>query len=122
MLVNNPYIADQFQTGGITEIIHNQIPFVGLNESEIRTGSIGRGLLGLQYRLAKKAYLTGRFNAALYNFHGMDFKNLSGKNNLLTGYGLSFGFDSAIGPLEFTIMYCDQDKTVRSHINMGFNF
>ncbi len=83
LIEENPYIADQFLVGGVSEIVRNQVTFTGLNEAEVKTGSIGSLQLGLQYKLAKKAFLTGRFNAALYDFHGVDFSNISSNNNLL---------------------------------------
>jgi NTE family protein len=118
----NPYIADNFVVGGVREIIRNQVSFTGLSESEIKTGSIASVQIGLQYKLAKKALLTGRTNAALYNFYKTGFNSITAKNNLLTGYGLTFGYDSPIGPLEFTVMYCDQDGKVRNNINIGYSF
>jgi len=122
IIENNPYIADRFVVGGINEIIRNQVPFAGLNEAEVRTGSIASLQLGLQYKIGKKAYLTGRINAALYDFHGSEFSKLNAEDNLLTGYGLTFGYNSVIGPIELTAMYCDQDAKMRSGINIGFRF
>ncbi|MFI5218942.1 MAG: patatin-like phospholipase family protein [Bacteroidia bacterium] len=118
----NPYIANNFLVGGINEVIRNQVPFAGLNESQVKTGSIASLQLGLQYKLTKKAYLTGRFNAAIYDFESAGFNNITAENNLLTGYGLTFGYDSAIGPLEFTVMHCDQDSKVRTGLNIGYSF
>ncbi|MEO6167526.1 MAG: patatin-like phospholipase family protein [Chitinophagales bacterium] len=122
LIQNNPYLANNLVVGGVKEIIRNQVPFVGLNESELKTGSIAVAQLGLQYKLSKKAYLIGRFNIALYDFQGTGFNNLSAKSNLLTGYGLTCAIKSPIGPLEFTVMHCDQDSKVRTNINIGFGF
>jgi len=122
IIENDPYIADRFVVGGINEIIRNQVPFAGLNESEVRTGSIASLQMGLQYKLAKKTFITGRINAALYDFQGAEFSKLTANDNLLTGYGLTFGYNSVIGPLEFTVMYCDQDGKVRNNVNFGFRF
>ncbi len=118
----NPYIANNFLVGGINELIRNQVPFAGLNESQVKTGSIASAQIGLQYKLSKKAFLTGRFNAALYDFESAGSGNITVKNNMLTGYGLTFGYESAIGPLEFTVMHCDQDSKVRTSLNIGFGF
>jgi NTE family protein len=117
-----PYIANTFLAGGVNEIIRNQVPFVGLDESEVKTGSIGTALLGLQYNMFKNTYLTARVNAALYNFHDLAFDEITAKNNLLSGYGLSFGLNSPLGPIELTGMYCDQDGKVRTNISLGFSF
>ena len=118
----HPFMADNFFVGGVNNNLFNQISFVGLNVSEIRTASIASLCFGLQYKLAKKAYLTGRINGALYNFQGSELQYLTTKNNMLTGYGLTFGYDSPIGPLEFTLMFCDQDGKLHNFINIGFAF
>jgi NTE family protein len=53
ILDDNPYIANQFRVGGISQIISNQVPFAGLEESEVKTGSMVMAKLGLQYQLSK---------------------------------------------------------------------
>jgi NTE family protein len=118
---NNPYITNLFLVGGISDIMSNQIPFAGLGESEIKTGSIAAIKLSLQYALSKNNYLTGRINAALYDFQNTE-RNITAANNLITGYGLTYGYDSAIGPIEFSAVYCDQDGIVRYSMSLGFNF
>jgi NTE family protein len=122
IIADNPYIANNFLVGGISRVIRNQVPFAGLNESEVKTGSIISAQLGLQYQLAKKMFLTGRFNMALYDFQKPESGKITAANNLLTGYGLTFGYDSAIGPIEMTAMYCDQDAKVRYNLNLGYRF
>ncbi len=119
---DNPYIANQFKVGGISQIINNQVPFTGLEESEVKTGSMAMAQLGLQYQLSKNIYLTGRFNAALYDFRKAETGNITALDNLLTGYGVTFGYDSAIGPIDITVMYCDQDGKLRYNMNLGFYF
>jgi NTE family protein len=121
-ITNNPYVANNFLVGGISQVIRNQVPFAGLSESEVITSSILSAQLGMQYLLAKSIYLTGRFNAALYDFHGVSINKLTATDNLLTGYGLTLGYASAIGPIEITAMYCDQDGKVRYNINLGYRF
>jgi NTE family protein len=122
LVTENPYIANMFLTGGVNEIIRNQIPFIGLDESEVKTGSITMAQLGLQYNLVGNIYLTGRYNAAVYNFHNRNSEEFSNEDNLLTGYGLTFGYNSPIGPIEATGMYCDQDGKLRTDFRLGFNF
>jgi NTE family protein len=116
---DSPFLTNGFQLGGVGENLINQVPFYGLNDAEVKTGSVASLLLGLQYKLAKSVYLTGRVNLALYNFHN---QSLSADDNFLSGYGLTFGFDSAIGPIEITSMYCDQDGRLRTNLNLGFRF
>jgi NTE family protein len=119
---DEPYITNAYQLGGVGENFINQVPFYGLNDTELKTGSVASGQLGLQYKLGKSIYLTGRVNIALYDFHNESFSNLSTSKNFLSGYGLTFGFDSAIGPVEITSMYCDQDGSFRTNVNLGFRF
>ena len=121
LMNDNPYVTNMFPVGGTSEMLHNQVTFKGLNESEIKTGSIVSLDLALQYQLSKSLFLKGAFNAGLYDFHDTDFNNLS-KNNLLTGYGLTLGYDSALGPIEMTAMYCDQDGKIRSNLVLGYKF
>ena len=66
---DNPFLTNGFQLGGVGENLINQVSFYGLNDTEIKTGSVASLQLGLQYKLAKSVYLTGRVNVALYNFH-----------------------------------------------------
>lgn len=122
IIQNNTFVADKFVVGGINDIVLNQVSFAGLSVSELKTGSIVSAKLGLQYQLSKKSFLTARFNAAMYDFHGVQLANLTAKNNLLTGYGLTFAYSSPIGPIEVTAMYCDQDAKLRNYINLGFTF
>jgi len=122
LIDKNPYIANQFLVGGVNEVIRNQVPFTGLKESQVKTGSIASLQMGLQYRLTKSAYITARINAGLYDFANASFSNLTGEDNLLTGYGLTFGYYSALGPLDFTVMHCNQDTKVRTSLNIGFSF
>ena len=122
LIIKNPYIANNFLVGGISKVIRNQVPFAGLDESEVKTGSLVSVQLGMQYQLAKKIFVTGRFNAAVYDFHGNSIEQLTMAHNMLTGYGLTFGYDSAIGPIEMTGMYCDQDGKVRYNVNLGYRF
>ena len=119
---DNPFLTNGFQVGGVGDNLINQVSFYGLNDTEIKTGSVASLQLGLQYRVSKSIYLTGRVNLALYNFHNQSFDDLSASNNFLSGYALTFGFDSAIGPIEITSMYCDQDGSLRTNLNLGFRF
>jgi NTE family protein len=116
----DPYIANQFQVGGVADNTLNQVRFAGLEESELKTGSILSGQLGLQWKCTGSIYMTGRVNLAMYNFYKAN--GLSGKDNFLSGYSLSAGLMTPIGPIELTAMYCDQDRKVRTNLNLGYRF
>jgi NTE family protein len=116
------FSTTEFQVGGIGENLLNQVSFYGLSDAEIKTESVASAQLGLQYKLAKSMYLTARANLAIYDFHNLTFEDLSANKNILSGYAIAFGFDSAIGPIEITSMYCDQDGSFRTNLNLGFRF
>lgn len=118
----NPYVANQFMVGGTYDVVRNQSTFTGLNECAVKTGSIASAKVGLQYKMSKKLFLTARLNAALYDFYGTSFDKLTANKNIITGYGLTLGYLSAIGPMEVTIMNCDQDSNIRTNINLGYIF
>jgi NTE family protein len=76
---------------------------------------------GLQYALSHKVFLTGRVNGAVREFTQLEVDDLRA-SDFLSGYGLTFGYDSPLGPIELTTMYCDQDGMVRTGINIGYEF
>ena len=118
----DPYNGNAFQVGGIADNVINQVQFAGLNESEVQTGTIIMAQLGLQWKFTKSIYLTGRVNMALYDFYQVKLNDFSAKNNFLSGYSLTAGLMTPIGPIEITAMYCDQDGRVRSNLNLGYGF
>ena len=119
---DKPFATNAFQLGGVGENLVNQVQFYGLNDTEIKTGSVVAAQLGLQYKLSKSIYLAGRANFSLYDFHDRSFNELTGGENFLSGYALTLGFDSVIGPIEITSMFCDQDGRFRTNLNLGFRF
>jgi NTE family protein len=122
MTTKDPYKGNVFQVGGIADNVLNQVQFAGLNESEIKTGSIITAQLGFQWKLLGSVYITARVNAALYDFYKTSFNDMSVNNNFLSGYSLTAGTMTPLGPIEITAMYCDQDGTVRPNLNLGFRF
>lgn len=122
MFTKDPYKANAFQVGGIADNVLNQVQFAGLEESEVKTGSILSGQLGLQWKCTGSIYITGRANVALYDFYKVKLDDISAKNNFLSGYSLTAGLMTPIGPIEITAMYCDQDGKVRSNLNLGYRF
>ena len=78
--------------------------------------------MGLQWKPLGSVYLTGRVNVALYDLNKVDFDKISAKNNFLSGYALTAGLMTPLGPIEITAMYCDQDGKVRSNLNLGYRF
>jgi NTE family protein len=117
-----PYLPISFQVGGLADNIANQVHFAGLNESEIKTGSIATGMLGLQYKVAGSVYLIGKANIGIYNFYKLDWDDFDPDKNLLTGVSLTAGVMTPIGPIEISAMHCDQDGKIRANLNLGYRF
>lgn len=112
--------VNDFNVGGLTDQYHNQITFAGLSEGTINTSSIATALLGYRYEVLPLVYLTAKENVGMYNFLNVRDRLVSPR--FLSGSSLSLGYDSPIGPIEFSLMYGDQSKVVLGYVNIGINF
>ncbi len=110
-----------YGVGGINDFLRNQITFIGLNEYQVNTNSIGTLMLGFQYEPVKNFYGIARANIGIYDFAGKETSTLN-KQNFLSGYGLTAGYDSGIGPITISIMYSDQVDRLFGYVNIGFHF
>lgn len=107
-----------FLVGGLNNVIRNQLPMVGLREAEITTSSVAMLQLGYQHEIFRNTFVIPRAGAALYDIIG----SVSSKYKYMTGYGMTLGYSSFIGPIDGSLMYCDQDGRLRMYVNIGFNF
>jgi len=110
-----------FYVGGLTDFLRNQVTFAGLSEYEVYTNSVITGLIGVQYQVSKSVYGTLRANIGLYDFANKNLNTWS-KDNLLSGYSATISYSSGIGPIGFSLLYCDQSKNVAGYINIGYHF
>ena len=109
-----------FNVGGINDFVRNQVPFTGLPEYSLNTNSVSVLLIGFQYQLTRSLYTTLRLNTAVYDY--LLTEDEFSFDNFLTGAGLSLGYDSGIGPLSITTMYCGESDKVYGYVNIGFPF
>jgi len=107
-----------FSVGGINDFIRNQIPFVGISENQVNTGSISAVLAGIQYEPFTNFITTFRANFGYYDYISRD----TGDWGILSGYALSGGYRSPIGPIEISLMYGNQSKAFLGYVNVGFTF
>jgi len=107
-----------FLLGGLNNVIRNQLPIVGIREAEITTSSAATMQLSWQYEFMRNTYAIPRAGVAVYDFLG----DVSSKYKYLSGYGVTGGYSSFMGPIEASVMYCDQDGRLRMYVNIGFNF
>lgn len=112
------YYFNYYSVGGINDFIRNQIPFVGISENQVLTGSISAVMGGVQYEPFNNLILTFRANAGYYDYISRDPKEWG----LLSGYAVSGGYRTPIGPVEISVMYGDQSKTFQGYVNVGFTF
>ncbi|HTJ10629.1 MAG TPA: patatin-like phospholipase family protein [Dinghuibacter sp.] len=112
--------VNDFIVGGLTPQYHNQITFAGLSEGTINTSSIATALLGYRYELLPLVYVTAKENIGIYNF--LNVRDRLVNPAFLSGSSLSLGYDSPIGPIEFSLMYGDQSHIVLGYVNIGVNF
>jgi len=113
-------IMNEFSIGGLVNTFHNQITFAGLREGSYYSPSIAAALVGLRYQLYNNVYLTGQANVLFNNFISKPY--FFNNPDFLSGYSLTFTYNFALGPLELSLMYCDQWKTVLGYVNIGIPF
>lgn len=116
----NQSILNDFNIGGLTKTFRNQILFAGLEENVLNTPSVAAAHIGVRYRLYNNLYVQGRVNGLMNNF--ISINNILQKPNRLSGYSATLAYNFALGPLEISVMYCDQTKKVMSYFNLGIPF
>lgn len=114
----NQELVNDFLIGGITDFSRNQIPFVGLYDGEVNTSKVAATQLAWQYEAFKNVFVIPRASAAVLHSRLMT----TIKYTHLTGYGLTLGYSSRLGPLEATLMYSDQARYLKAYVNLGFHF
>ena len=92
--------------GNNLNIINNFKPFIGLNLAELAAHGLASTSLYWQYQLVKNHYLTLSGNAAYLR------EAFEEKEKGVYGTGISYGYDSALGPIEVTY----------GHTNIGSSF
>lgn len=116
----NQSILNDFNIGGLTKTVRNQVLFAGLEENSVNTPSVAALQLGARYELYNNLFVMGRLNGLVNNF--ISTNNLLQKPDRLSGYSATLGYNFALGPLEISAMYCDQTRKIRSYINLGIPF
>ncbi|MEP7230150.1 MAG: patatin-like phospholipase family protein [Ginsengibacter sp.] len=113
-------LVNNFQIGGLTRTIRNQVLFAGLNETTVDVPSVASLLIGLNFQLSRNVYLMAKGNALVNNFISEDRKLQF--DNWLAGYATTFAYNSPIGPIEFSLTYSGNSKKVLSYVNFGIPF
>lgn len=113
-------VLNEFIVGGMTKLFRNQVTFAGLQEGSVYSPAMATIQAGLRTSLFTGAYLTGRANVLFNNF--ISKSEFFSYEDIYTGYALTFSYNFALGPLDMSVMYCDQTKKLQSYINLGIPF
>ncbi|MDE3248729.1 MAG: patatin-like phospholipase family protein [Bacteroidota bacterium] len=113
-------IMNEFAVGGMTSLFRNQVVFAGLQEGSLYTPAFAAFMATYRYELLSNTYVCGTANFLVNNTVTTSpfFQN----PNLLSGYALTFGYNFALGPLEFSLMYSGQSKNLGTYVNIGIPF
>ena len=114
------HVMNEFVVGGMTKLFRNQVTFAGLQEGTVYTPAMATVQGGLRTLLFTGAYLTGRANVLFNNF--ISKSDFFSYEDIYTGYALTFSYNFALGPLDLSLMYCDQTRKLQSYINLGIPF
>lgn len=114
------FIFHDFLIGGMTPVMRNQVSFAGLQDAAVNANSLVKGAINWRYHFTGSVYAAASFNLMYHSFLEERFDTYP--NNILSGYGLTLGIDSPIGPLEFSFMYSDQSQRLKNYVNLGYKF
>jgi NTE family protein len=106
--------------GGLGENYNNFIfPFLGYRYMELfgRTAVMGR--LDFYVEPAKNHFITAKANIGKLE---PTIEGLFNESILLDGYGISYGYNSPFGPLEFTLIASTNHSAILSYLSLGFWF
>ena len=117
----SPVFQNYFAFGGLmtTNYIETYQDFTGVKFSQ--QGGLYAAALKLKLRVhfANKHYLTLRGDVGSTT---LALKDLFGKGNVLIGYGMTYSYDSFIGPMELTLMSSNQMDRLQAFLNIGYWF
>lgn len=94
-------------------------PFIGYRFMELVGRNALVGGVDLNYQFLPNHYLIAKANYA--TLEGT-FDALFGTEVLLDGYGLSYAYNSPIGPLQLTVMGSSNHADILTYVNLGFWF
>jgi NTE family protein len=109
-----------FYLGGLNQFYRKGlIPFPGLEFMQVTNRCVAGTGINIQYNLWKKNYVALCFRAASTSWN---LYNLLEKNSGIYGFGLTFGNNSIIGPIEVTFMGSNLHRDLFTYFNIGYWF
>jgi len=109
-----------FFSGGYMDSNRNGImPFAGFDYMEMASKNLFSLKMDLQMRLFSKIYVIGTVNAG--NFKSK-FNDLFTTSNILSGYGITAGYLSVIGPIELSLSRSSNYGGYEGFFRIGYWF
>ncbi|MCZ4695965.1 hypothetical protein DWB61_14370 [Ancylomarina euxinus] len=108
-------------TGGLdqTNYFDIQVPFVGLRRMEVVSDNSFVFRADIQFELFKKNYLILKPNVAKVV---ADVNSALTEGQWIKGVGLTYSYNSLVGPMEVTFSLSDLENRLRGFINLGYWF
>lgn len=121
VLFNNEQVLfHDFWVGGLNKVIRNQAFLAGLEEASLVSPSFASYAFCWRRKWTANLYSTLRADLMAYDF--LLTKNTGATPKWLVGHAATVGYNSPIGPLEFSVMYAYEKKQVLTYINLGLPF
>jgi len=111
----------RFAAGGLNpnNYIDTYVDFTGVHFIQSFGYYMGIVRMKLQYNFFKKMYLTLRADAGA---NERDIDDILKPENFMCGYGLTYSYDSFIGPVELSVMGSNLNPKPMLFLNLGFWF
>jgi len=110
----------RFYMGGIgNNYTKGVMPFVGMRMMEKTGNNIIINRLDAQFEFRNDQYFILKTNIGKIS---NQFKDLFHFEDITQGVGLTYGYNTVIGPLEFTLMSSNSASKLLAYINVGFWF
>jgi len=108
-----------FYLGGLNNIERRSFPFYGFEFMKIQSRNIAVLRNNLQFEFLAGKYVTLSMNFAKIGEH---FDDIYKKNNNYNGFGISFGTESPIGPIDYTLMKGSMNKDILHYFRINYQF
>jgi len=113
------YFSQLFLIGGQgSHYLPGMLSFFGLDVAQLGERQIVAGRLRMQYKIFKRHYLLTTLDAANLTYSKSDLFNFE---FAAIGYGLTWGYDSIIGPVELSVMGSNF-RSISAYLSVGFWF
>ncbi|WP_035945491.1 patatin-like phospholipase family protein [Fusobacterium perfoetens] len=116
-----------FKIGGTKKFSLNykEFDFYGIPYYGLVTDKLISGGISLQYNVGPNVYIIGRYNTITFNSDSNNFfyqKDSEFASNFYNGYGIGLGWDTLLGPLEFSLTNDSINNGILFNIYFGYTF